>query len=199
MRTQPGETNGLLAGWREGDRASLDELWPLLRGELRRIARRHLARERKDCTIHPSSLVQLTLLRVLPAAGAGWRNRAHFLAVVSCVMRHVLVDHARDRLRQKRGGAAVRIPIEAAALLSPEHLEQIVAVDLALQRLAERDQRKSKVFEMRFFCGLSVNEVAESLGVAPNTVIRDWSFAQAWLRRELGGIGTVDCGTLAAD
>ena len=103
-------------------------------------------------------------------------------------MRHVLVDYARDRLRQKRGGAAVHIPIDAAVILSSEQVEQIVAVDLALQRLAENEARKSRVFEMRFFGGLTVDEVAEALGVAPNTVIRDWEFARAWLRRELGVI-----------
>jgi RNA polymerase sigma-70 factor, ECF subfamily len=114
-------------------------------------------------------------------------------------MRHVLVDYARGRLRQKRGAAAVHIPIDAAVVLSSEEVEQIVAVDLALQRLAKNDERKSRVFEMRFFGGLTVDEVAETLKVAPNTVIRDWNFARAWLRRELGVTGAVACGTLATD
>jgi len=105
------------------------------------------------------------------------------------VMRHVLVDYARHRRRVKHGGAAVHIPVDAAAVLSPERVDEIVAVDLALQRLAQADERKSRVFEMRFFGGLSVEETAEVLGVAPNTVIRDWNFARAWLRRELGGAG----------
>ena len=114
-------------------------------------------------------------------------------------MRHVLVDYARERRRMKRGGAAVHIPVDAAVVLSHEQVEQVVAVDLALQRLAQADERKSRVFEMRFFGGLSVEETAEVLGVAPNTVIRDWNFARAWLRREVGGAGTAEYGTVAAD
>ena len=113
------------------------------------------------------------------------------------VMRHVLVDYARDRLRQKRGGGAVHIPIDAAVVLSSQQVEQVVAVDVALQRLANTDERKSRVFEMRFFGGLTVEEVAEALGVSSNTVIRDWNFARAWLRRELGGPKGSDSGPLA--
>jgi RNA polymerase sigma factor (TIGR02999 family) len=156
-------------------------------------------RERKNHTMQPSSLVQEAFLRLLPGADAGWRNRAHFFAAASQVMRHVLVDYAREKRRVKRGGAAVHIPVDAAVVLSPEQVEQIVAVDLALKRLAKADERKSRVFEMRFFGGLSVEETAEVLGVAPNTVIRDWNFARAWLRRELGGTGTAGYGTTATD
>lgn len=189
----------LLAGWREGDRAALDRLVPLIRGELRRLAQRHLGRERKNHTMQPSSLVQEAFLRLLPGGEVGWRNRAHFFAVASQVMRHVLVDYARQRRRVKRGGAAVHIPVDAAVVLSPDQVEQIVAVDLALDRLAHADKRKSRVFEMRFFGGLSVEETAEALGVAPNTVIRDWDFARAWLRRELRDTRRAGCGTLAAN
>ena len=187
MQTQAGEITRLLAVWYEGDRAALDELWPLIRTELHRLARRHLSRERKNHTIQPSSLVQEAFLRLVPRGDAGWQNRAHFFAVASQVMRHVLVDYARERLRQKRGAAPVHIPIDASVVLSPEQVERILAVDLALQRLEKKDARKSRVFEMRFFGGLSVEETAEILGVAPNTVIRDWNFVRAWLRRELGG------------
>ena len=189
----------LLAGWRGGDRTALDRLVPLIRGELRRIARRHLGRERKNHDMQPSSLVQEAFLRLLPDRDIGWRNRAHFFAVASQVMRHLLVDYARQRRRVKRGGAAVHIPIDAAVVLSPEQVEQIVAVDLALGRLAKADERKSRVLEMRFFGGLSVEETAEALGVAPNTVIRDWNFARAWLRRELSDARRSGCGTLAPD
>ena len=196
-QSQADEITRLLAVWREGDRAALDDLFPLIRTELHRLARRHLARERRNHTMQPSSLVQEAFLRLLP--GAGWQNRAHFFAVASQVMRHVLVDYARDRRRVKRGGAAVHISVDAAVVLSPEQVEQIVAVDLALLRLAKSDERKSRVFEMRFFGGLSVEETAEVLGVAPNTVIRDWSFARAWLRRELSGGGTKGCGPMAAN
>ena len=137
--------------------------------------------------MQPSSLVQEAFLRLLPGEEAGWRDRAHFFAVASRVMRHVLVDYARARGRLKRGGGAVHIPIDIAVVLSPEQLDEIVAVDLALEHLARTDERKSRVFEMRFFGGLSVEETAAVLGVAPNTVIRDWNFARAWLRRELTG------------
>jgi RNA polymerase sigma-70 factor (ECF subfamily) len=182
---QAGEITGMLAGWRDGDRAALERLLPLIRTELHRLARRHLARERKDHSIQPSSLVQEAFLRLIPGVDAGWRDRAHFFAVASHVMRHILVDYARQRHREKRGGGAVHIPVDAAVVLSPDQVDEIVSVDLALQRLAKTDERKSKVFEMRFFGGLSVEETAEVLGVAANTVIRDWNFARAWLRREL--------------
>ena len=169
MQTRTGDITRLLAGWRAGDRSALDRLLPLIRGELDRLARRHLARERRDHAMQPSSLVQEAFLRLLPAGRVEWQNRAHFFAIASQVMRHVLVDYARERLRRKRGGGAVHVALEAAALLSSQQVEHIVAVDLALQRLAAADERKSRVFEMRFFAGLTVNEAAEVLGVAPNT------------------------------
>jgi RNA polymerase sigma-70 factor, ECF subfamily len=199
MQSPTEQISGLLAGWRDGDRDALDRLFPLIRTELHRLARRHLGRERKNHTMQPSSLVQEAFLRLLPGADAGWRDRAHFFAAASQVMRHVLVDHARERQRAKRGAAAVHVPVEAAVVLSRDQVEEIVAVDLALQRLAEQDARKSRVFEMRFFGGMSVEETAEVLGVAPNTVIRDWSFARTWLRRELRGARTANHGTPAAD
>ena len=199
VESQGGEITKLLTAWRQGDRAALDELWPLIRTDLLRLARRHLNRERKNHTIQPSSLVQEVFVRLMPEGDSGWNDRAHFYAVASQIMRHVLVDYARRRLRQKRGSGAVHIPIDAAVVLAAEQIEQIVAVDLALERLAKADERKSRVFEMRFFGGLTVEEVADVLGVAPNTVIRDWNFARAWVRREVGDSGTIDRGTLAAD
>ena len=199
MESQGGEITRLLTAWRQGDRSALDELWPLIRTDLLGLARRHLNRERKNHAIQPSSLVQEAFVRLMPERGSGWTDRAHFYAVASQIMRHVLVDYARRRLRQKRGSGAVHIPIDAVVVLAPEQIEQIVAVDLALQRLAQADERKSRVFEMRFFGGLTVEEVAEVLNVAPNTVIRDWNFARAWVKRELGQAGTIDRGTLATD
>lgn len=199
MESQGGEITRLLTAWHQGDRAAVDELWPLIRTDLLGLARRHLNRERKNHTIQPSSLVQEAFVRLMPEGGSGWNDRTHFYAVASQIMRHVLVDYARRRLRQKRGSGAVHIPIDAAVVLAPEHIEQIVAVDLALQRLAKADERKSRVFEMRFFGGLTVEEVAEVLNVAPNTVIRDWNFARAWVKRELGSPGAIDRGTLATN
>ena len=199
MESQSGDITKLLTAWRQGDRAALDELWPLIRTDLLGLARRQLNRERKNHTIQPSSLVQEAFVRLMPEGGSGWKDRAHFYAVASQIMRHVLVDYARRRLRQKRGCGAIHIPIDAAVVLSPEHVEQIVAVNLALERLAKADERKSRVFEMRFFGGLTVEEVAEVLNVAPNTVIRDWNFARAWVKREVGDPGKIDRGTLGTD
>ena len=194
---QAGEITGLLAGWREGDHAALDRLIPLVRKELSRIAHHHLGRMRNTDRMQPSSLVQEAFVRLLPDAEVGWRNRSHFFAIASLVMRHVLVDYARARRSGKRGGTAVHVPLDAAVVLSREQVDQIVAVDLALERLARTDKRKSKVLEMRFFGGLSVEETAERLGVAPNPVVRDWNFARAWLRRELSGEGVPNGGSTA--
>jgi RNA polymerase sigma factor (TIGR02999 family) len=194
---QAGEITRLLADWKQGDRAAIDRLVPLVRRELSRLARRQLGRMRNSDRMQPSSLVQEAFLRLLPDKEAGWCNRTHFFAVAALVMRHVLVDYARARRSVKRGGAAVHVPVDAAVALSPDQLDEIVAVDLALERLAKTDQRKSQVLEMRFFGGLSVEETAEVLGVAPITVMRDWNFARAWLRRELGGAGMSDSGTMA--
>jgi RNA polymerase sigma factor (TIGR02999 family) len=193
MQTEPGDITGLLASWRDGESQALERLLPLIQTELHNLARRHLRRERKNHTMQPSSLVQEAFLRLLPGAGQGWKHRAHFFAVASTVMRHVLVDYARARLEAKRGGGAAHIPLDAAVVLSSEQVDRIVAVDLALQHLAQIDERKSRVFEMRYFGGLTAEETAEVLGVAPNTVIRDWSFARAWLRRELAA-GRTNCG-----
>src|SRR5215467_12139948 len=137
MHTQADQITSLLTDCRWGGRAAWNELLSLIGTELHRLARRHLARERRDHSIQPSSLVQETFLRLFRGADPGWRNRAHFLAAASQVMRHVLVDYARHRRRVKRGGAAVHIPVDAAVVLSPEQVEQIVAVDVALQRLAK--------------------------------------------------------------
>ena len=193
---QAGEITGLLVNWRKGNRAALDRLIPLVRKELSHLAGHHLGRMRNSDRMQPSSLVE-AFLRLLPDADAGWRNRSHFFAVASLLMRHVVVDYARARRSDKRGGAAVHVPVDAAVVLSSEQLDQIVAVDLALERLARTDEHKSKVLEMRFFGGLSVEETAEVFGVAPNTVIRDWNFARAWLRRELSGGGVPNSGTTA--
>jgi RNA polymerase sigma factor (TIGR02999 family) len=193
------DITALLAGWRNADPATMDRLFPTIKAELYRLARRHLARERRNHAMQPSSLVQEAFLRLVPGADAGWRDRVHFFAAASQIMRHVLVDYAREKHRNKRGAGAVHIPLEAAVVLSSEQVDEIVAVDLALQRLAEMDERKSRVFEMRFFGGLTVEETAEALGVAPNTVIRDWNFSRAWLRRELSGAGMSDSGTMATD
>jgi RNA polymerase sigma-70 factor (ECF subfamily) len=187
MEASADDITVLLQGWRQGDQSALDKLIPRINRELNKIAKRQLGREQNAPAIEPSSLIQQAFVRLLAGVEVDWQSRAHFFAVASEVMRHVLVDYARARQRQKRGGAAVHVRLDAAVALSPDQLDEIVAVDLALRRLAEIDERKSRVLEMRFFGGLDVKEAAEALGVSPNTVIRDWNFARAWLRRELSG------------
>ena len=188
MTSEDPAITSLLAGWRAGDPDALNQLLTELRHELRAIARRHLAGEPRGHSMEASSLLNEALLRLLSGRQIEWQGRAHFFSVASQVMRHVLVDHARRKRRLKRGGPIRDAPIDDAAALTSDQVEEVIAVDLALQRLAERDERKSKVFEMRFFGGLTVEETAAALGISGNTVIRDWSFARAWLRRELGSI-----------
>ena len=180
MPPTTGEITQLLTSWRQGDQSALDRLFPMIRTELRRIAFRRLQREPTGQPLQPSSLVQETFVRLLSNQQGEWQNRAHFFAVASTVMRHVLVDHARHRLRSKRGGAAVHVSLDAAAVLSPEQVDEIVAIDLALQRLAERDARKSQC-SAAVLGGLSLGS-AEGLGLSPRTVVREWRLARAWLR-----------------
>ena len=183
--TEPGDSiTQLLAAWKQGDHGALDRLVPLVQHELREIASAYLRRERAGHTLQPSALVNEAYLRLLRQDGA-WHDRVHFYAVAAQIMRHVLVDYARERQRMKRGGAAVHIDIQEEMILSPDRLEEVLAIDEALETLAAIDQRKSRVVELRFFAGLDVAETAEALGVAPNTVIRDWSFARAWIRKQL--------------
>jgi RNA polymerase sigma factor (TIGR02999 family) len=198
MPLEQGNITQLLVRWREGDRTALDQILPLVRRELDQLARRHLARERKGHTMRPSSLVQEAFLRLLQGDDISWQNRAHFYAVASQVMRRVLVDYARARSRIKRGGSPVRVEMETAPALSAAQVDDIIAINLALERLAAVDERKSRVFEMRFFGGLEVEETATALGVSTVTVIRDWKFATAWLRRELGPGGS-DSGALGTN
>jgi RNA polymerase sigma-70 factor (ECF subfamily) len=186
MPADRGNITQLLDRWKGGDPSALNEMLPLVRRELDQIAHRHLAHEHKDHAMQPSSLIQEAFLRLLQGVDISWQNRTHFYAVASQVMRRVLVDYARARNRIKRGRSPARMELEAASALSADQVDMIVAIDLALQRLASLDERKSRVFEMRFFGGLEVEEVAAALGVSEITVIRDWKFATAWLRRELG-------------
>jgi len=177
----------LLTAWGDGNSQALEELIPLVYGELRRLAARHMRRERTDHTLQTTALVHEVYLRLIDQQHVEWRNRAHFFAICAQLMRRIVVDHARTRQRAKRGGAAKQVPLEQAALLTPAQCEEILALDDALQRLAETDERKSRIVEMRCFGGLSVEETAAALGVSENTVIRDFSLAKAWLRREIEG------------
>jgi RNA polymerase sigma factor (TIGR02999 family) len=179
----------LLLAWGGGDEAALDELMPLIYAELRTLARRQMQRERSGHTLQPTALVHEAYLRLIDQRRVRWRNRTQFFAVAAQLMRRVVVDYARKRRRVKRGGGAPQLSLDEATLMTPEQAPQVLALDEALQRLAAVDERKSRVVEMRFFGGLSVEEVAATLGVSENTVINDWALAKAWLRREVDSAG----------
>lgn len=175
----------LLQAWSDGDRAALDQLTPLVYAELHRLAKRYMAGERQEHTLQASALVNEAFLRLMDWRNVRWQNRAHFFAVSARLMRHILVDFARSRGYAKRGGAAPKQPLDETVLVTSERNENLVALDDALNALARLDERQSHVVELRFFGGLSLEEIAEVLGVSVGTVRRDWSLARAWLHREL--------------
>jgi RNA polymerase sigma-70 factor (ECF subfamily) len=187
MSHSPGDVTRLLLQWRGGDEVALDRLIPLVYGELHRIAERWIRRERAGHTLQTTALLNEAYLRLIDAKRIDWRDRAHFLAISARLMRQVLVDYARSHAYQKRGGGAVRVTLaEELAVIDAPDLE-LIELDHALEGLAKFDERKSRVIELRCFGGLSVEETATVLHVSPDTVMRDWKLAKAWLLRELGG------------
>jgi len=174
-----------LIEWREGDEAALGRLMPLVYEELRRMAARYMRGEREGHTLQPSALVNEAYLRLADHRNMQWQGRAHFFGVAAQAMRRVLVDHARTRDSGKRGGGQQKVVLEEAALAAVEPEADLVALDEALRELARLSERKARVVELRYFGGLSVEEAAEVLGVAPVTVMRDWKIAKMWLLREL--------------
>jgi len=183
---EPKTVTELLLRWRAGDRECLHRLLPRVEGEMRRIAHRYMRMERQGHTLQTTALVNEAYLKLVDQAQVDWQNRAHFLGVAARLMRHIPVDHARDLCRGKRGGGLQLLPLEEGLAFSPQKSAALVALDDALAELAGFDPRKAQIVELRYFGGLSVQEAAESLGVHPNTVIRDWGLAKAWLKRELG-------------
>jgi len=175
----------LLLRWRGGDEECLKELIPAVDGELRRIAHRYMRSERHGHTLQTTALVNEAYLRLMDQAQIDWQNRAHFLGVAARLMRHILVDHARGLARGKRGGGAQLLPLDEALVFSPARSAELVALDDALTELAKFDARKAQIVELRYFGGLNVEENAAVLAVHPNTVIRDWSLARAWLKGEI--------------
>lgn len=175
----------LLLAWRGGDEAALTALVPLVHDELKRMARRHMAGERPGQTLQATALVNEAFLRLVDVRRVNWQNRAHFLAMVARLMRRVLVDAARARQADKRGGEMVRVTFDEALTGGHDPASELVILDEALDSLTALDSRKGKVVELRFFGGLSLDETAEALGVSTKTVMRDWDFAKAWLHREL--------------
>lgn len=175
----------LLLAWGNGDRSALDELMPLVHQELRRLARSQMRGERDNHTLQTTALVNEAFLRLVDLRRIRWQDRAHFLALSAQLMRRVLVDHARSRNYQKRGGGAATMVLDDVIVAAPERGADLVALDEALEDLARVDPRKSRVVELRFFGGLSVEETAEALRVSPETVMRDWRLAKVWLLREI--------------
>ena len=180
-----GEASQLLVAWGEGDSTALERLIPLVYRELRDLARRRLRGERPGHSLQATDLVHEAFLRLIQQRDASWQHRSQFLAVAATIMRRILVDRARRHRYQKRGGAAVHIPIDEVAIVSPAHPDQIVALDEALTKLEQFDSRKSTVVELRYFGGLTTDEIAQHLDVSPITVKRDWSLARAWLHRHM--------------
>ncbi len=185
MSASPSEITKLLMSWNAGDQHALDRLMPLVYTELQRVARRQLRGEGRDRTLQPTAVVNEAYLRLVQIKRMKWRTRTHFFAMCARLMRQILVDAARARRSNKRGGDAVRVTLEEDLLPLDAHGPELVALDDALRALEVRDPRKSRVVELRFFGGLSVNDTAAVLGVSAETIFRDWKFAKTWLYREL--------------
>jgi len=185
--TAPGEVTGLLLAWGQGDAGALERLIPLVHAELRRIAQRCMAGERPGHSLQATALVNEAYVRLVDAQHVNWQNRAHFLAMSARLMRRVLVDMARSKLYQKRGGGALKVTFTDALAVAVEPGLDLVALDDALEALQKFDERKHQVVELRFFGGLSVEETASVLKLSSETVMRDWKLAKAWLLRELRG------------
>jgi len=183
------EVTELLVAWSKGNKLALDQLAPLVEGELRRLARLYLGREAPGHTLQPTALINEAYLRLVAWKSVDWQDRAHFFAVAAKMMRRILVSHAVSRGRQKRGAQVVVVPLEEAGAVVAERTADIVALDEALSKLAKFDERKSQLVELRFFGGLTETEAAEVLNMSVRTVQREWSLARAWLFRELTGDG----------
>jgi RNA polymerase sigma-70 factor, ECF subfamily len=175
----------LLMAWSDGDASALNRLMPLVERELRKLARYHMRQEHNVHTLQTSALVNELYLKLVDQRQAKWHNRAHFFAVAAQLMRRILVDHARRNTRAKRGGGAELVPIDEVAVLSPEKSAELLALDEALERLVAIDPLKARIVELRYFGGLTVEETAEVLRISAVSVMRHWSLAKTWLRREV--------------
>jgi RNA polymerase sigma factor (TIGR02999 family) len=179
------EVTELLLDWGSGDRSAFDKLMSLVYDELRRLAHQYMKRERGGHTLQTTALVNEAYLRLIDQTQVRWQNRAHFFGISARLMRHILVEHARSHARLKRGGGALRVSLDEAAVVSEGRAAEILALDEALASLEAVDPRRCQVVELRYFSGLNNEETAEALGISPNTVVRDWNMAKAWLRREI--------------
>lgn len=179
------EVSQLLVDWSNGNQAARDRLLPLVYTELRQLAHRYMRRERSGHTIQTTALIHEAYLRLVDQTQVHWQHQAHFFGIAARLMRQILIEYARRRTRAKRGGGVGTLTLDETARVSQTRATELLALDEALERLAAIDPRKSRVVELRFFGGLSVEETAAALHVAPNTVLRDWRLAKAWLRREI--------------
>ena len=181
----------LLVRWREGDRAAMEELMPLVYDELRRLAGSYLRQERTEHTLQSTALVHEAYLRLAGPKPPQWQNRAHFFGIAARIMRQILVEHARCRNAEKRGGGACRLSLEGAIEFAQQTDFDILELDQALSELAELDEQQSRIVELRFFAGLTVEDTSEVLGISPATVKRDWVTARIWLHRAMTGGASV--------
>lgn len=181
----PSEITQLLLAWSDGDQTALEKLLPIVEKELHRIASRYMRKEHPGHTLQTTALVNEAYFRLIDQKNMRWQNRAHFFGIAAQFMRRILLNYARDRHRDKRGGKAVQVSLSEVAVVSIEKSDELIALDESLKRLAVIDERKCRVVELRYFGGLSVEETAEVLGVSPLTVARDWKMAKAWLAREI--------------
>ena len=195
----PEEVTQLLVAWESGDQAALNQLMPLVYDELRQIAHRYLRRERADHTLQTTALVNEAYLKLVGEKNPSWQSRAHFFAAAANVMRHILVDYARTRNRSRRGGGAQQVPLDDALIVSTERASELLVLDDALNGLEKFDVRKSRIAELRYFGGLSVEETAEVLHISPTTILREWRLTKAWLHHEMSKGGTDEPGTMATD
>jgi RNA polymerase sigma factor (TIGR02999 family) len=175
----------LLINWSEGDKYALEKLMPLVYNELRQMARRYMRNQHSDHTFQTTELIHEAYLKLAGGEEQKWHNRTHFFGVAAQAMRHILVDYARSKHRQKRGGGAYQITFDENAFVSRDNSGNIIALHEALENLGKLDERKARVVEMKFFGGLKMEEIAEVLKISPETVKRDWKFARTWLLREL--------------
>ncbi len=189
MKARNADVTALLRAWSDGDEAAIEQLAPIVFSELKRLAHRHLANERPNHTLESGALVNEAYVRLVDWKNVRWQNRAHFFAAAAQMMRRILVDYARARGYQKRGGEFQKVALDESAIVSPGRSSMVVALDEALQKLALKDPRKSRVVELRYFGGLTTDEIAEVLKVSSNTVLNDWAMARAWLIREIDRSG----------
>jgi RNA polymerase sigma-70 factor (ECF subfamily) len=192
MQPSEADVTALLSEMAEGSESAAEKLVPIVYEELKQLARRYMRRERVDHTLQTTALVHEAFMKLVGQESVKWQGRSHFFAVAAQIMRRILCDHARRNLRLKRGGAHQILPLDEALAFTPQHSNELLKLDAALDRLAKLDARQSRIVELRFFAGLTVEETAEFLGISPKTVKRDWAVARAWLHAEVSDSDAID-------